>query len=372
MGAELAAWMLGQADEAGSPRGLLVLSVLALHADEAGELIMTWNELCERTKISRSQLGRELSALEERGLVKRSSWKWGQAKGATRYALRIPEGTPVCGSSHSPSGRLPGRDSVVVEAEPADVLASGAHLRIQDPLSADGLRAMLVFAQEHGWDEVSPALGEVLEVTVDTRLGWLIRRRVGVDPEHARADLLSRMWEVLRTKTQSVIEAKKNPWGLLVRIVAANVAREDCRAVPEVLVGEGFEDGIEDGGGLDHERGVGRVLSTDLFESWGGAHQKFLHALVSAGIEQGLAFNATRRMLQIAAVVGSSLRITRARSDVDLLAMGLSETAIGAWMGLVVGTRRGGDASSLLWHLDGGGEITEEFRVRVERLAGLV
>ncbi|MDV6239408.1 hypothetical protein R3J22_07695 [Trueperella bernardiae] len=195
---------------------------------------------------------------------------------------------------------------------------------------------------------------------------------MGVDPEHARADLLSRMWEVLRTKTESIIEAKKNPWGLLVRIVAANVAREDCRAVPEVLVGEGFEDGIEDGGGLDHERGVGRVLSTDLFESWGGAHQKFLHALVSAGIEQGLAFNATRRMLQIAAVVGSSLRITRARSDVDLLAMGLSETAIGAWMGLVVGTRRGGDASSLLWHLDGGGEITEEFRVRVERLAGLV
>ena len=41
MGAELATWMLGQADEAGSPRGLLVLSVLALHADEAGELIMT-------------------------------------------------------------------------------------------------------------------------------------------------------------------------------------------------------------------------------------------------------------------------------------------------------------------------------------------
>lgn len=370
MGAELAAWMLGQVDEVGSPRGLLVLSVLALHADEAGELIMTWRELCERTKISRSQLGRELAALEERGLVKRSSWKWGQAKGATRYALRIPEGARVCVRSHSPNGRLPGGDSV--GAEPVEEMASGVHLRIQDPLSGDGLRAMLVFAQEHGWDEVSDMLGEALEVTVDTRLGWLMRRRVGVDPEHARADLLSRMWEVLRTKTDSIIEAKKNPWGLLVQIVAKSVAREDCRDVPEVLVGEGVVDGVEDGGGLDHERGVGRVVSTDLFESWGGAHQKFLHVLVSAGIEQGLAFNATRRMLQIAAGVGASLRITRARSDVDLLAMGLSEKAIGAWMGLLVGTRRGGDASSLLWHLDGGGEITEEFRVRVERLVGLV
>lgn len=166
MGAELAAWMLGQVDEAGSPRGLLVLSVLALHADEAGELIMTWRELCKRTKISRSQLGRELAALEERGLVKRSSWKWGQARGATRYVLRVPEGARVCVSSHSPSGRLPSGDSV--EVVPVGELASGAHLRIQDPLSGEGLRAVLVFAQEHGWDEVSPVLGKALEVTVDT------------------------------------------------------------------------------------------------------------------------------------------------------------------------------------------------------------
>lgn len=367
MGAKLAAWMLGQAGQAGSPRGLLVLSVLALHADSAGELVMTWSELCQRTNISRTQLARELKALEERGLVKRSAWKWGQTNGATRYALKVPEGLDALDEGASPVGRAPGGDLEVVEAEPVQVSTSVPHLRIQDPLSADGLRAMLIFAAAHGWGEVTKTLGEALEVTVDTRLGWLVGRRAGMERAQARADVLSRMWEVVRTHTQAIIEAKKNPWGLLVQIVAREVARADCTDVPEVLTGE-----VVEGEALDHERGVNRVLLADIFESWGGAHQKFLHVLVAAGIPQGLAFNATRRMLEIGVTVSPALRITRARADLDLLAIGLSEDAIGAWMGLLVGTRRGGDASSLLLHLASGGELTPEFKARVERLVRLV
>lgn len=367
MGSKLAAWMLGQADQAGSARGLLVLSVLALHADDAGELIMSWSELCERTKISRSQLARELKALEERGLVERSVWKWGQANGATRYTLTLPEGLNVNEEEPSPSRRVPRRDPVVVDAEPVKVGAPVPHLRIQDPLSADGLRAMLVFALAHGWQDVTETLGKALELTVDTRLGWLIGRRVGLERDHARADLLSRMWEAVRTQTQTIIEAKKNPWGLLVQIVTKDVARADCRDVPEVLTGDELE-----GEALDHERGVGRVLLADIFESWGGAHQQFLHALVSAGIGQGLAFNATRRMLEIGVQASPALRITRARCDLDLLAMGLSEDAIGAWMGLLVGTRRGGDKTSLLLHFASGGELTDEFKAGVERLVRMV
>ena len=246
-------------------------------------------------------------------------------------------------------------------------MGGGPRLRIQDPLSGDGLRAMLVFAQAHGWDGVSQTLGEAFEVTVDTRLGWLVGRRVGLSRDEARADVLSRMWEAVRTHTQVIVDAKTNPWGVLVRIVARDVARADAQAVPEVLTGEAIE-----GERLDHERGVGRVLLADIFDSWGGAHQLFLHTLVMAGIAQGLAFNVTRRMLEIAVQAPPALRITRARCDVDLLAMGLSQDAIGAWMGLVVGTRRGGDESSLLLHFASGGELTDEFTVRVERLVKMV
>ncbi|QOR45476.1 helix-turn-helix domain-containing protein [Trueperella pecoris] len=367
MGAKLAAWMLGQADKAGSARGLLVLSVLALHADEAGESIMSWAELCERTHISRSQLARELKELEDSGLVTRSVWKWGQANGATRYALALPDGVDL-EEEVSPSGRVPSGDSPVMVQEEADIVpVQAGSLRIQDPLSPDGLRAMLVFAQAYGWDGISTTLGEALAVTVDTRLGWLIARRAGMERSQARADVLSRMWEAVRSHTQTILDARTNPWGVLVRIVARDVARADSQTVPEVLTGEVIE-----GDHLDHERGVGRVLLADIFDSWGGAHQQFLHVLVVAGVSQGLAFNATRRMLEIAVQASPALRITRARCDVDLRAMGLSEDAIGAWMGLVVGTRRGGDASSLVLHFASGGELTDEFRARVERLARLV
>ncbi|WP_461176324.1 hypothetical protein [Trueperella pyogenes] len=367
LGAKLAAWMLGQADKAGSARGLLVLSVLALHADEAGESIMAWAELCERTHISRSQLARELKELEDRGLVTRSVWKWGQANGATRYALRVPEGVQL-EEEVSPSGRVPRGDlPVTAESAAAKELDRMERLRIEDPLSPDGLRAMLVFAQAYGWDGISTTLGEALAVTVDTRLGWLISRRAGMERSQARADVLSRMWEAVRSHTQTILDARTNPWGVLVRIVARDVARADSQTVPEVLTGEVIE-----GDHLDHERGVGRVLLADIFDSWGGAHQQFLHVLVVAGVSQGLAFNATRRMLEIAVQASPALRITRARCDVDLRAMGLSEDAIGAWMGLVVGTRRGGAASSLVLHFASGGELTDEFRVRVERLARLV
>lgn len=366
MGVRLAAWVLSRAGRVRSAREALVLSVLALHADDAGETIMTWSELCERTNVARSSLARDLVSLEEQGLLSRSGWKWGQVNGATRYVLRLPDGVDV-GREVIPTGRVPQRDSVVAGGlvQMSDRLP--AQVWVQDPLSGEGLRSMLIAGRDRGWDVVGGVLARAFEVTVDTRLGWLVARRGGMSREQARLDVVSRMWEAVRVHTDVIVGAKTSPWGVLVRIVARDVARADREHVPEVLTGE-----VVEGEHLDYERGVGRVLLADLFDSWEGAHQKFLHVLVTAGIGQGLVFNATRRMLEIAAGVSAALRITRARADLELLALGLSEDAIGAWMGLLVGTRRGGDSSSLLLHFASGGELTDGFRVRVERLAGLV
>lgn len=75
-------------------------------------------------------------------------------------------------------------------------------------------------------------------------------------------------------------------------------------------------------------------------------------------------------MVEIAATCGDRERITRARADEEVACMGISPAAAGAWMSLIVGSRRGGPGSSFVLRVAGGGSgVTEDEDRRFALLA---
>lgn len=245
-----------------------------------------------------------------------------------------------------------------------------------DPLSANGLRDVLRAAQADRWTgHAATVLHEAINAEVASRLGWMISRRSSMDRDQARDDLASRMWEILRTETDKICEAE-NPWGFASRILQRQIDRADEVVFQEVssFIGDEEEPVV----GYDH--GVTHVMLDDLLESYGSAHHQLVHRLVEAGVPQGLAWTATRRMVEIAAGGAQRDWITRARADGALLDMGLPPAVIGAWMSLIVGTRRGGVESSFLLRVSQGGRgvsddearrfeiIAEEMRLRRARV----
>ncbi len=211
---------------------------------------------------------------------------------------------------------------------------------------------------DEGWSgPASELLGRVAAFEARARLGWVARRRRSMGFDEAIEDLASRVWEAVREHADEIVEAD-SPWGLVTTIVVKRVARDDQTAVAETAVDEVPERPAP----LDYDHGVGVVLLEELLtSSWGGPHQVLVHKLVDYGLFKGLAWRGTRRLLEIAAGCSAAERITRARADADLASMGISPAAAGAWMSLIVGTRRGGPSSSFVLRIAAGGAgVTED------------
>lgn len=335
-----------------SATDLVVLQRIAWHSDESGTALLTWDELSREAFISSATLGRSLSRLEEAGLVSRpGTWNLGKSRGATRFLLSSALVSGAGVPQEAPSLNLK------ISKRETDVRTPSPSLSGLDPLSADGLRLILRRAQADAWRGHSvKVLQEAIIAEVSSRLGWMISRRTSMDRAQARDDLVSRMWEVLRTNTDKICGAE-NPWGFASRILQRQIDHADETVFQEVssLIGD------EETPVGEYEHGVTHVLIDDLLESYGSPHHQLVHRLVESGVPQGLAWNATRRMVEIAAAASQRDWITRARADAALLDMGLPPQVIGAWMSLIVGTRRGGADSSFLLRVSQGGRgITED------------
>lgn len=358
MTARMGAYVLGQVRDVQAAADLLVLALLATHADPAGEVVMTWDELAGRAHVSHTTLSRVLTRLEEGGFLRRSRWSFGRERGATRYRLDpglLPP--PEDDRDHTRfdlevSNRHSPAMCVNRVTNPAGVVS------MEDCLSAEGGRRLIRAASSEGWSgPSSELLGRVAEFEARARLGWIARRRRAMGFEEAIADIAGHVWQVVRECADKIVAAD-NPWGFVTSIVMKRVARADQGVGVELAVEEVGDAAVS----LDYEHGVGTVLLEELLSaSWGGPHQVFVHRLVDYGIPQGLAWRGTRRMVEIAATCGDRERITRARADEEVACMGISPVAAGAWMSLIVGSRRGGPGSSFILRVAAGGSgVTED------------
>lgn len=355
-----------------TPGEAMVLARLVWHADQSGGVIITYGELAEQAMMS-PQAARECVAnlIGESVCVCDEPVRGASEQGArqiqiaqhivARLALtRVPIVNSVSTSTLNTDESADNTDNTGNAGFTVFAGKDGnAGIGI-DPLSARGLLALLEACVKSGWaDNASRALAVACEVEVDARLGWIVRRRAHMSSVEARQDLISRLWSVLREHTQQVLSAESNPWGLAVSIVVRQVGHADEMFLRELAVDTIGEHSDFRAVGTDDVRPVDQVSFVDLTELFSRGHHHLIAELASRGVEQGLAWQATRRMVEIAATTDRSRQIKVARSDEYLASLALPPHVISAWMSLICGTRRGGVDSSFVLRIMRGGTGVE-------------
>lgn len=356
-----------------TPGEAMVLARLVWHADQSGGVIITYGELGEQAMMS-PQAARECVAnlIGESVCVCDEPVRGASEQGArqiqiaqhivARLALtRVPVVNSVSTSTLNTDESADNTGNAVFTGfagnDGKDGIGGGIGI---DPLSARGLLALLEACVKSGWaDNASRALAVACEVEVDARLGWIVRRRAHLSHGEARQDLISRLWSVLREHTQQVLSAESNPWGLAVSIVVRQVGHADEMFLRELAVDTIGELGDFRAVGTDDVRPVDQVSFGDLTELFSRGHHHLIAELASRGVGQGLAWQATRRMVEIAATTDRSRQIKVARSDEYLASLALPPHVISAWMSLICGTRRGGVDSSFVLRIMRGGTGVE-------------
>lgn len=352
-----------------TPSEAMVLARLVWHADQSGGVIITYGELAEQAMMS-PQAARECVAnlIGESVCVCDEPVRGASEQGArqiqiaqhivARLALtRVPVVNSVSTSTLNTDESADNTGNAVFTGFAGKDGNGGIGI---DPLSARGLLALLEACVKSGWaDNASRALAVACEVEVDARLGWIVRRRSHLSHGEARQDLISRLWSVLREHTQQVLSAESNPWGLAVSIVVRQVGHADEMFLRELAVDTIGEQGDFRAVGTDDVRPVDQVSFGDLTELFSRGHHHLIAELASRGVGQGLAWQATRRMVEIAATTDRSRQIKVARSDEYLASLALPPHVISAWMSLICGTRRGGVDSSFVLRIVRGGTGVE-------------
>lgn len=352
-----------------TPGEAMVLARLVWHADQSGGVIITYGELGEQAMMS-PQAARECVAnlIGESVCVCDEPVRGASELGArqiqiaqhivARLALtRVPVVNSVSTSTLNTDESADNTGNAVFAGNDGKDGNGGIGI---DPLSARGLLALLEACVKSGWgDNASRGLAVACEVEVDARLGWIVRRRSHMSSVEARQDLISRLWSVLREYTQQVLSAESNPWGLAVSIVVRQVGHADEMFLRELAVDTIGEHSDFRQVGTDDVRPVDQVSFVDLTELFSRGHHHLIAELASRGVEQGLAWQATRRMVEIAATTDRSRQIKVARSDEYLASLALPPHVISAWMSLICGTRRGGVDSSFVLRIVRGGTGVE-------------
>lgn len=355
-----------------TPGEAMVLARLVWHADQSGGVIITYGELGEQAMMS-PQAARECVAnlIGESVCVCDEPVRGASEQGArqiqiaqhivARLALtRVPVVNSVSTSTLNTDESADNTDNTGNAVFAGNDGKDGNGGIGIDPLSARGLLALLEACVKSGWaDNASRGLAVACEVEVDARLGWIVRRRAHMSHGEAREDLISRLWSVLREHTQQVLSAESNPWGLAVSIVVRQVGHADEMFLRELAVDTIGELGDFRVVGTDDVRPVDQVSFGDLTELFSRGHHHLIAELVSRGVGQGLAWQATRRMVEIAATTDRSRQIKVARSDEYLASLALPPHVISAWMSLICGTRRGGVDSSFVLRIMRGGTGVE-------------
>lgn len=352
-----------------TPSEAMVLARLVWHADQSGGVIITYGELGEQAMMSpqaarecvANLIGQSVCVCDEpvRGASELGARQIQIAQHiVARLALtRVPVVNSVSTSTLNTDESADNTDNTGNAVFTGKDGNGGVGI---DPLSARGLLALLEACVKSGWgDNASRGLAVACEVEVDARLGWIVRRRSHMSSVEARQDLISRLWSVLREHTQQVLSAESNPWGLAVSIVVRQVGHADEMFLRELAVDTIGEQGDFRAVGTDDVRPVTQVSFGDLTELFSRGHHHLIAELASRGVGQGLAWQATRRMVEIAATTDRSRQIKVARSDEYLASLALPPHVISAWMSLICGTRRGGVDSSFVLRIMRGGTGVE-------------
>ena len=352
-----------------TPSEAMVLARLVWHADQSGGVIITYGELGEQAMMSpqaarecvANLIGQSVCVCDEpvRGASELGARQIQIAQHiVARLALtRVPVVNSVSTSTLNTDESADNTDNTGNAVFTGKDGNGGVGI---DPLSARGLLALLEACVKSGWgDNASRGLAVACEVEVDARLGWIVRRRSHMSSVEARQDLISRLWSVLREHTQQVLSAESNPWGLAVSIVVRQVGHADEMFLRELAVDTIGEQGDFRAVGTDDVRPVDQVSFVDLTELFSRGHHHLIAELASRGVGQGLAWQATRRMVEIAATTDRSRQIKVARSDEYLASLALPPHVISAWMSLICGTRRGGVDSSFVLRIMRGGTGVE-------------
>lgn len=352
-----------------TPSEAMVLARLVWHADQSGGVIITYGELGEQAMMSpqaarecvANLIGQSVCVCDEpvRGASELGARQIQIAQHiVARLALtRVPVVNSVLTSTLNTDESADNTDNTGNAVFTGKDGNGGVGI---DPLSARGLLALLEACVKSGWgDNASRGLAVACEVEVDARLGWIVRRRSHMSSVEARQDLISRLWSVLREHTQQVLSAESNPWGLAVSIVVRQVGHADEMFLRELAVDTIGEQGDFRAVGTDDVRPVDQVSFVDLTELFSRGHHHLIAELASRGVGQGLAWQATRRMVEIAATTDRSRQIKVARSDEYLASLALPPHVISAWMSLICGTRRGGVDSSFVLRIMRGGTGVE-------------
>lgn len=352
-----------------TPSEAMVLARLVWHADQSGGVIITYGELGEQAMMSpqaarecvANLIGQSVCVCDEpvRGASELGARQIQIAQHiVARLALtRVPVVNSVSTSTLNTDESADNTDKAGNAVFAGKDGNGGIGI---DPLSARGLLALLEACVKSGWgDNASRGLAVACEVEVDARLGWIVRRRSHMSSVEARQDLISRLWSVLREHTQQVLSAESNPWGLAVSIVVRQVGHADEMFLRELAVDTIGEQGDFRAVGTDDVRPVTQVSFGDLTELFSRGHHHLIAELASRGVGQGLAWQATRRMVEIAATTDRSRQIKVARSDEYLASLALPPHVISAWMSLICGTRRGGVDSSFVLRIMRGGTGVE-------------
>ncbi|WP_130865290.1 hypothetical protein [Acidipropionibacterium timonense] len=338
----------------------MVLASVALLADETGVAVASRPTLASMARSSTASVGRTVARLCQDGWLERQARRMGNRQGATcwrlgrrfmalRPAVESEGGAPAVVSGSQRRGRAGGQV----------VLAGGSG----DVLTGAGLRAVLRAVAADGWDcEEAAGLPAAIMATASTRAAWVARRRAGhATTAETVADLATALWLVMRQQPGQVAAAA-NPWGYAVTAAARQVAAADEQdaARREVL------DCPEDPSGpapWEQSSGPVQVSLEDLMASSSVGYRRLVQVLCGAGVAESLAWAGTCRCAQLAADHHAAARHTAARRDARLAGLGLSPDAASAWMSLLVGTRRGGPARSVLLRLRAGERVESDPQV---------
>ena len=248
-----------------------------------------------------------------------------------------------------------------------------AHIGLADPLTNEGLTAVLAYLEECGWGDkaVVDRLLVAIEARTRSRLAFLIKHNSPLGFREVLSDVCARVWEIIRTQTRDVIGAEFG-WAYALRAAVRQYEKTSRASTFELPTGDEtrFDAADESSAGAvgNYEHGFDQVLVEDI-TGWNAGIQFLIGELVARGVDQGLAWHATRRMLEICTRWGFHARITKAREDAELARLGLSPKVIGAWMGLLSGARRAGEEGSfLLGFARGRRTFTEREEYRLQRI----
>lgn len=213
-----------------------------------------------------------------------------------------------------------------------------------------GLVALLEEAHRNCWEgTAAQELGKVIELRIGHNLRWLFARQRGLSSEHARLEVISQTWQVLRLHTEAVLAAS-DPWGYVATITNRQLAAANSE--------------IADLGESVPSQAPTPALAVDpldILEST--AMVRLVRELVALGAPRQSSWKILRRCAQICSERGFSKRHAAARRDWYLEQHGLSADQASKWMNLVTGTRRHGERESALWRLSHGLDFSPQNRL---------